>query len=97
MFFKDVGVPSILIEKMRETPASDLFIVDTPWLLENNLNRAVTFQPTFLDVVEKSCGVDPYEIAKKRAQRIDDREFKKWLHCLREIKKVNRKNLAGKK
>jgi hypothetical protein len=92
-FFKEVGFPALLIEKMNETPPSDLYVVDSLWLVQHELDFAVRYQPTFLDVVEKKCGTDPSTATIKRDQpvtKLDEDRFKKWLDCGDEIREVNR-------
>ncbi|MDO8752314.1 MAG: hypothetical protein Q7J80_00350 [Anaerolineales bacterium] len=92
-FFKEVGFPALLIEKMNETPPSDLYLVDSIWLVEHELDFSVRYQPTFLDVVERSCGADPSAASIKRDQRLtklDEDRFKKWLDCGDEIREINR-------
>lgn len=92
-FFREVGFPALLIEKMDQTPPSDVYIVDSLWLIEHELDLAVRHQPTFLDVVEKSCGTDPSTAAIKRDMPLDalvEDRYKKWLDCADEVKSTNR-------
>lgn len=92
-FFREVGFPTLLIDKMNETPPSDIYIVDNRWLIEHELDRAVAYQPAFLDVVEKQCGVDP-SMASYKQNRLgtpsEIEAYKTWLTCADGVKTANR-------
>ena len=47
-FFRDVGLPALLIDKMNETSPSDRYVVNYRWLIEHELDRTITYQPTNL-------------------------------------------------
>lgn len=98
-YFREVGFPTLLIDKMNETPPSDMFLVDLRWLLEHKLDRTVAVQPAYLDVVEKQCGTDPTLALSKQNRAItsDDRQaYLSWALCGEGIKDANRE-IAYKK
>ncbi len=92
-FFKEVGFPNSIIEKMNETAPTDLFIIDLRWLINQDLITAISYQPIFLDVVEKRCGVNPTTAPFKSNQSYTDDikvKFSKWLDCAEKVKDANR-------
>ena len=92
-FLKTVGLPSVLIDKMNETAPTDLFIVDPDWLVEHGLDLAIRYQPVFLDVAEKQCGVDPTTVVLKfnltYTQEVKSK-YGNWLVCTEAVKEANR-------
>lgn len=58
-FLRSVGLPSLLIDKMNETPPTDIYRVNYDCILEHKLGLAMAYRPDFLDVVEKQCGATP--------------------------------------
>lgn len=57
-----LGVPSKVIQKMNETPASSLYRWDYFDLKRENLIGLMDYQPIYFDAMEKACGKfpDPY-------------------------------------
>ena len=53
------GIPQTLVTKMQETPASDMFIVNTLMIKREGWQRAMALQPQFLEAVEQTCGKQP--------------------------------------
>ncbi len=97
-FFRSVGFPTLLLDKMNETPPTDIYVVDMRWLIEHELERVVTYQPAYFDVVEKHCGEDPSMLAVKQKRPIngnDKEQYRKWLTCTEELKTANRKISLG--
>jgi hypothetical protein len=78
-YLRKMGVPSKIIERMNETPPSDLFTFNTAWLVQNELLRAFMYRPALLDVVEAKCGRDPI-----------DQGSSNWLDCMEEVRIANR-------
>jgi hypothetical protein len=92
-FFSDVGIPSLLVEKMNQTPPTDIYIVDTRWLIDHELDKAIAYQPAFLDVVEKKCGADPTIVSYKQGRSASPEEseaFNRWLMCENGVQEHNR-------
>lgn len=56
------GIPPSLISKMQETPASQMFIVNTVMVKREGWQRIMTLQPQFLDAVEQACGKQPKDL-----------------------------------
>lgn len=55
-----LGIPRALVDKMNETPASSMFMLDEVDIKYNGWYESMAFQPTFLDAIEKVCGRNPY-------------------------------------
>lgn len=93
-FFRQVGFPKLIVEKMNETSPSDIYIVDSRWLIDHELDRVVFDQPAFLDVVEQQCGPDPTTDAYKKMRsdltESEMEKLKEWFKCSNRVKKVNR-------
>ena len=53
------GIPQTLVTKMQETPASDMFIVNTLMIKREGWQRTMALQPQFLEAVEQACGKQP--------------------------------------
>ena len=90
-FFNEVGFPTVLITKMNETSPTDIYIVDVRWLIEHELDSTISFQPYFLDVVEKNCGANP-SFATKHGQRMNVTEIHAafdWEQCLKGVRDAN--------
>lgn len=60
-----MGIPRLIIDKMNETLSTDLFIVDLRWVSKNDLNSAMSYRPSYIEVAEKNCGKNPYILAMK--------------------------------
>ena len=88
-FLLHLGVPQKIIEKMNETPPTDLFIIDHRWLIEQDLDNAVGYRPSFLDVVERQCGEDPFRTASKAGRMVDREHGINWLQCLGDSQEKN--------
>lgn len=91
-FFRKVALPPLLIEKMDQTPPTDIYVVDARWLVEHDLDRAISYQPAFLDVVEKECGSNPGTLPYRQNRRAtpDEREVaKRWMICGDGVKQKN--------
>lgn len=87
-FFKSVGIPALVIEKMNETPPTDIYRVDNDWMFEHKLGLAMSYRPDFLDVAEKQCGATPLARLFKN-QSVDQTAYKKWLACAYSVKDAN--------
>ena len=53
------GIPATLIDKMMDTPAFDMTIIDTLMLKRMGWLRYLASRPSFLVAVEKACGPQP--------------------------------------
>jgi hypothetical protein len=97
-YLKRVGIPRKLIDKMNETSPSSIFWADFDWLYKEDLLQSLQFRPSFLDVSEKKCGLDPLE--KARSTKIfptDLREQRlKWISCVEDVRFVNQKPMIKK-
>ena len=85
-YLLDQGMPRALLDKMMETPATSIFIVDAQMLAKNGWYRTVSDQPTFFDTTEKACGKhpDPYPDKSLIEQPRDEPTKQKigsWVRC----------------
>ncbi len=53
------GIPPTLIAKMQETPASQMFIINTLMIKREGWQRIMALQPQFLEAAEQACGKQP--------------------------------------
>lgn len=53
------GIPASLVTKMQETPAREMFIVNTLMVKREGWQRIMALQPRFLEAVEQACGKQP--------------------------------------
>ena len=53
------GMPASLVTKMQETPAREMFIVNTLMVKREGWQRIMALQPKFLEAVEQACGKQP--------------------------------------
>lgn len=59
VYLTQQGMPLSLISKMQETPASQMFIINTLMVKREGWQRIMALQPQFLEAVEQSCGKQP--------------------------------------
>jgi hypothetical protein len=93
-YLLDRGIPRAILDKMMETPATDIFIIDFPMLMRSGWYRAMSEQPIFFDTVEKACGrfPDPYPERSELEQPRDEstrQKMNKWADCKIGIKISN--------
>lgn len=90
-FLNSVGFPAVLVEKMNETPPTDLFVIDQSWVSSHGIDSQLSYQPAFLDIVEKNCGFDPLSIFVKSASvtAFRQKDYKAWLDCAYRVKGTN--------
>lgn len=85
-YFLSQGIPRAIVDKMMETPATDIFKIDMQMLIRSGWYRAMSDQPTFFDTVEKACGrfPDAYPTKSILEQSRDEQTeqyLKKWVDC----------------
>lgn len=90
-FLNKMGIPRKIIDKMNETPPSDLFIIDRRWLVQEDLINTIDYRPTFLDVAEKQCGQSPYLSAMKTLTPPTKETALKWEVCVGKVQEENQK------
>lgn len=81
------GIPRVILDKMMETPATDMFYVTSRWLYMNNLSRAIAYNPWFLDAVETKCGREPI---------IEGRAFTDWIDCMYSFMDEDNRRATGR-
>jgi hypothetical protein len=78
------GMPQAVLDEMRDTPASSMFIIDRLMLKRKGWNRTMLMQPAFLDLVEKACGSHPEPDKSLFEQQRDEtarERMKPWTAC----------------
>ena len=59
------GIPRAILDKMNETPASDIYIIDSSSIRKNDWYRSINSNPIFYDTVVKACGKFPDKYLEK--------------------------------
>jgi hypothetical protein len=88
-FLRRAGIPRRIIDKMNETSSSDVFMIDTRWLIEEDLIDAVSYRPAFIDIAARQCGPDPFAAAGRSGIRISREQGMKWGTCVDDIRSAN--------
>jgi ATP-dependent protease ClpP protease subunit len=98
-YLTKMGMPRKILEKMNETSSSDIFIVDTTWLANEDLLNAVSYRPTFVDVSTRFCGADPFIRALARGKKVDSSAAMEWSMCIDDVRvknqEINYKNILS--
>ena len=85
------GIPQEVVTKMRETPASELFVFD---FFEARRFRSLD-NPAFVDIVEKRCGKMPADGKLSPAEAALDGDrieiLRKWVVCRSQLQTLNLK------
>lgn len=85
------GIPQDIVTKMRETPASEIFVID---FFDARQRRSLD-NPAFLDIVEKRCGRMPPEGSLSPADgSLSEEELstlRKWVVCRGQLRDSNLK------
>ena len=97
-YLRRTGMPSRVLEKMNETPASSVYWVTFDWLLNEGILSAFEFRPSFIDVAAKKCGPDPIDVAI-RTKIFTDLVVNRrtWVSCIVNVRLANQtKELLAK-
>lgn len=92
------GMPQAIIDKMRETPAASMYILDSLLLKRNGWNSTVAIQPAFLNAVEKTCGPHPAPQKSLLEQQRDDdspQRMAAWTACRISVQTKNAMRFAA--
>lgn len=54
-YMSRLGIPRKIIDKMNETPPTDMYIIDRAWLIHEGIEQASMYRPSFLDAGEKNA------------------------------------------
>lgn len=83
------GMPQDIVVRMRETPASEMFVFD---FIDLRRQRSLD-NPVYVDIVEKRCGRMPPEGRLSPAEgALDDRRLaplRTWVSCRGELREAN--------
>lgn len=83
------GLPQDVVTKMRETPASEIFVID----FFDLRGRRSLDNPAFLDIIEKRCGRMPAEGKLSPLDGALSQEklsiLRKWVYCRGELQDSN--------
>lgn len=84
-----VGIPRRIVDKMNETSSSDLFKFDGQWLWHEDLLDAIQYRPSFIDVAQKRCGVDPTAEDVRALRTYDKTKSRSWIGCIEGVRYEN--------
>ena len=90
-YLMKMGIPRTIVDKMMETSSSDIYIVNLPWLISAQLDDYIQYRPSFIDIVQKQCGVDPVAKSFKGGPKPLTAEKQHWWDCEYKIQLANRK------
>ena len=94
-FLLAAGIPRLVIQKMNETPSSDIFWVTRKWLRQAGIAIAIGERPAYLDVTERACGISPFYSALRANKDLDLAAGKRWALCGRKVRKENQQIHRG--
>ena len=83
------GIPRRVIDRMSETPPSDLFVITDEWLTQENIFFTIQDRPSFFDVAEKRCGTSPIGVAVRNGSRATRHEVSTWMQCADDVRVEN--------
>lgn len=73
--YRRAGLPSALIARAMETPASDVYWVDAGVSRSQRWERNLNFNPVLLDLAEQECGRETLTSGASKSQ------FIAWIDC----------------
>lgn len=79
-FLVRVGTPRKLIEKMNDTPPSEMYFLSFDWLEREGIYSTLLSRPAFLDSVEKKCGKHPLTAATLD-RKVSQAQLEKFVAC----------------
>ena len=79
-FLARVGMPRKVVDKMNDTPSSEMFFLTNDWLEREGIFSTLLSRPAFLDTVEKKCGKHPLSTGT-RDQKVDQIRDEKFMDC----------------
>lgn len=88
-FLREQGIPRRIIDKMHETPASEVVMIDLMWLIKEDLIDTISYRPSFIDIAAKKCGADPVAAAGIAGVPVDKAEMMKWMICVDDVRLAN--------
>lgn len=94
-YLLDQGIPQTLLNIMNETPASSIFIINYYFAKDRGWLKKILYQPIFMDMLEKKCGVYPdpymgeYIADRPRSEEVVEK-MRTWLDCEYRVVKQNR-------
>ncbi len=66
------GMPAQVIDKMMQTPPTEMFTFGNRWLVDQGIENEMTGHPAFMSLVGGQCGAEPAEAPPHR----------NWLDCM---------------
>lgn len=100
-YLSQQGIPRLIIDKMNETPASDIYKIDHWTLNDMGLGQAMKYNPIFIDLVDKTCGRNPDPFPGKFTNErpaLDNHTtqlLSEWVKCKEKLKNKNRGRFLG--
>jgi ATP-dependent protease ClpP protease subunit len=88
-----LGTPQAILDKMKATAPTDLFVFGQRWLAEQQLLTTVSYRLGFIDAAQAHCGPEPLAVAlRDKAPQTDEEEqrwvaqLKSWIGCADELR-----------
>lgn len=99
-YLLEQGIPRPILEKMNETPASDMFVMDVKSIQRNGWSRSISDNPVFFDATEKACGKLPDKYPEKSLLEQPRTEEEKraltvWVSCQINLQLLNTLSFAA--
>lgn len=88
-FLARQGIPRRMRDRMAETAPSDMYVYTFEVLLEEGLFDAVSYRPSYRDVVERECGPHPMGGPTRRTRSPKREDLARWLDCEAGVQEVN--------
>lgn len=92
------GIPRKIIDRLNDTPPTDMFILSNRWLMDEGLFDAIHMRPMYLDVVEKKCGGHPAMEKRGQLTPPGKETQDRWIDCEYGVREENmRRVMKGTK
>ena len=88
------GIPRDILDKMNDTPSSDLYTIDSTSIVQNKWYRSISSNPIFFDTTIKACGKIPDDTPEKstseKKRNIEEMQIMlSWISCKNELRLTN--------
>jgi hypothetical protein len=98
-YLLEQGIPRPILEKMNETSASDMFVMDVRSIQRSGWSRSISDNPVFFDATEKACGKLPDKYPDKSLSEQPRTEEEKrtlsvWVSCQIDLQLLNTLSFA---
>lgn len=91
------GIPRRVIDKMNETAPSSVFWIDNAWIYQEGIEEALENKASYIDVVEKRCGVSPETETARTHAHYTSKAQEAWRICEDKVRKANQRGSSLEK